>query len=74
MNGSNDFHDFRLIGSGSSGGGGARIALTICLVTSASNPTRGERMDGNKKDPWTIEMMLNMIAISKVVVVMAQVK
>ena len=55
MNGNRDFHpDFlSLIGSGSSGGGGARIALTICLVTSASNPARGDRMDGKRNDPHT---------------------
>lgn len=50
MKGSSDFHpDLRsLMGSGSSGGGGARIALTICLVTRASNPIRGENMGGNR--------------------------
>lgn len=55
MNGNRDFHpDFRsLIGSGSSGGGGARIAFTICLVTSASSPARGDRMDGKRNDPDT---------------------
>lgn len=54
MNGKRDFHpDFRSLIGSSSGGGGARIALTICLVTSASNPARGDRMDGKRNDPHT---------------------
>lgn len=75
MKGSKDFHpDFRSLIAGSSGGGGARIALTICLVTSASNPTRGENMEGNNKDPWIGlgDRMMLKIAIRKVIVVMAQ--